>query len=84
MGEKERCAQIWTLVTAGWPVQHTELLCSRHIVHCAVVQIASALVIAATFLTNEIPNGFSSFWDICFLVADSVIVATFSGRLKLR
>lgn len=35
--EKGRCVQIWPLVTAGWPVQHTGLLTSTHIVHSAVV-----------------------------------------------
>lgn len=37
MFEKGRCVQMWPLVTAGWPVQHSGLLTSSHIVHSAVV-----------------------------------------------
>ncbi len=55
MCEKGRCVQIWPLVTAGWPAQHTGLLTSSHIVHSAVVvvvEIFSELITSTIFLTQ--------------------------------
>lgn len=81
--EKRRCVQIWPLVTAGWPVQHTELLTSSHIVHSAVVveTFPESIIL---YLPYSVEHYFTVCYLICLIFALKNHFKYYSSKIQLQ